>query len=112
MAIKFTEEEERKLYAGMHFIWKGISLLDDVQSDVFERIDLENEVEKKETKEFLEMILKVSEARARIDDKYIYTEDENEVVRREKIEDEIYEWIEENVFNEKLKTFLSMTNAD
>lgn len=106
MAIKFTEEEERILYAGMHFIWKGISLLDDVHSKVFDRLDLENAVEKQETKKLHEMILKVAETRARIDDKYIYVEDENEVERREKIEDEIYIWIEENVFNEELKAFL------
>lgn len=51
------------------------------------------------------MILKVSEARARIDDEYIYTEDEVEAGRREKMEDEIYEWLEENVFDDKLNDF-------
>ncbi|WHZ58647.1 MULTISPECIES: hypothetical protein [Metabacillus] len=44
MAIKFKELEERKLYAAMYFLFKGISLLDDVNSTVFERLDFENEI--------------------------------------------------------------------
>jgi predicted house-cleaning noncanonical NTP pyrophosphatase (MazG superfamily) len=112
MAIEFTEEEERKLIAGLHFIFKGVCLLSDVNTEVFERTDYKNGLKKREVKEFLEKILKVSEASARIDDTYIYTEDETEAERREKIQDEIYEWIEENVFNEKLKTFLSINNKD
>ncbi|QFT89676.1 hypothetical protein FIU87_13525 [Bacillus sp. THAF10] len=107
MVIKFIELEERKLYAAMYFLFKGISLLDDVNSTVFERMDFENEIEKKKLLEFTEKILKISEARARIDDEYNYTEDENEAKRREKTEDEIYEWFEENVFNDKVKSFLN-----
>ncbi|WP_121610778.1 hypothetical protein [Mesobacillus foraminis] len=107
MAIKFTEEEERKLYAGMYLLFKGITFLDNVNTSVFERMDAENEIEKKEIKEFLWKISKISEARARIDDEYIYTEDEAEAERRGNIEDEINEWLEHNLFNAKLKTFLS-----
>lgn len=108
MAIIFTEDEERKLYAGMYFIFKGFTLLDDVNTTLFERMDVDNEIEKQEIKKFFELILKISEARARIDDEYIYTEDETEAERREKIEDEISEWLEDNVFDDKLKTFLSI----
>lgn len=112
MTIEFTKEEERKLIAGQNFIFKGVCLLSDVNTEVFERTDYENEAQKSEVKEFLGKILKVSEASARIEDTYIYTEDGTEAERIEKIQDEIYEWIEENVFNEKLNTFLSVNNKD
>lgn len=107
MAIKFKEEEERKLYAGMYFLFKGITLLDNANTGLFERMNAENAMEKTELNEFFEMILKVSKARARIDE-YIYTEDETEAQRREKIEEEINQWLEDNVFNEKLRTYLSI----
>ncbi|MFP5116009.1 hypothetical protein ACSU64_27245 [Bacillaceae bacterium C204] len=109
MTINFTKEEERKLYAGMYILFKGITVLDSVRIDVFDRImDAENEIEKKEAKHFFEMILKVSAARARIDEEYIFTEDETESERRLQIEEEINEWLEDNVFNDKLKIFLSI----
>lgn len=108
MAIKFTVEEERKLNAGMYFLYKGITLLDDVNTDLLKRMDADNENEELEIKKFFEMILKVAEARARIDDEYIYTEDETEAERRERSEDEINEWLENNVCNDKLKAFLSI----
>jgi crotonobetainyl-CoA:carnitine CoA-transferase CaiB-like acyl-CoA transferase len=108
MAIKFTEEEERKLYAGMYILFKGITVLDSVRTDVFDRMDAKNEIEKKEAKDFFEKILKVAEARARIDEEYIFTENEDEAKRREQLEDEINEWLEDNVFNDKLKTYLSI----
>lgn len=108
LAIKFTEQEERKLYAGLYLLYKGIALLDDVNTTVTERMDAENEIEKKEAKEFFGKISKVAEARARIDDEYIFTEDEDEAKHREEVEYEINEWLEENVFNDKLKTFLSI----
>ncbi|MGG1397713.1 hypothetical protein ABE288_07760 [Bacillus salipaludis] len=109
MAINFTEEEERKLYTGMYILFKGITVLDSVRTDLFDRImDAENENEKKEAKDFFEKILNVAEARARIDEEYIFTEDESESERRLQIEEEINEWLEDNVFNDKLKTFLSI----
>ncbi|MBD3108056.1 hypothetical protein IEO70_06720 [Bacillus sp. AGMB 02131] len=106
MAIKFTEQEERKLYAGLYLLYKGITLLDNVNTTLTERMDAENEIAKKEARRFFEKILKVAEARARSDDEYVFTEDEAK--HREKVEDEIKEWLEENVFNDKLNTFLSI----
>jgi len=108
MVIQFTEDEERKLYGAMYFLFKGISLLDGIHSTVFERMVIENDTEKSETKDFLEKILKISEASARIDDEYIYTEDEVESARRERKENQICEWLEENVCDDTLKTFLSL----
>lgn len=39
MAIKFKEDEERKFYAGMYFLHKGFTLLDDVNTALFDRMD-------------------------------------------------------------------------
>ncbi|KEZ51324.1 hypothetical protein AZ46_0212130 [Metabacillus indicus LMG 22858] len=91
----------------MYLLFKGITLLDDVNTAVLERIDSNDEKQKMQVKEFSEKIIKVAQARARIDDEYILTEDENEAERREEIEDEIYKLLEENFNNEKVKTLLS-----
>ncbi|WP_152554739.1 hypothetical protein [Metabacillus indicus] len=107
LAIKFNELEERKLFVAMYLLFKGITLLDDVNTAVLERIDSNDEKQKMQVKEFSEKIIKVAQARARIDDEYILTEDENEAERREEIEDEIYKLLEENFNNEKVKTLLS-----
>lgn len=107
LAIKFNELEERKLFAAMYLLFKGISLLDVVNTAVLERIDSNDEKQKMQVKEFSEKIIKVAQARARIADEYILTEDENEAERREEIEDEIYKLLEENLDNEKVKTLLS-----
>lgn len=107
LAIKFNELEERKLFAAMYLLFKGISLLDDVNTAVLERIDSNDEKQKMQVKEFSEKIIKIAQARARIDDEYILTEEENEAERREEIEDEIYKLLEENFNNDKVKTLLS-----
>jgi hypothetical protein len=94
-----TEEEKRKLIISMYFLRKGSFQLDRLLEE-FNRRDNDDEIKEAMNKES-----NLFQAIARFDDMYLYSENENENEEIQKLEDEIYEWIEDYGFTEDIKKY-------
>ncbi|MEW9674345.1 hypothetical protein [Ammoniphilus sp. 3BR4] len=96
---QMTDEEKRKLIIAMYFLQKGAHQLSRLH-DEFSLRDTDEEI-----KEAMNKLHNLFPAIARINDMYLYSEDEKEASEMEKLEDEIFEWIEDNGFTEEIKAF-------
>jgi hypothetical protein len=96
---QMTEEEKRKLLIAMYFLQKGSRQLNRLH-DEFSGRDNDDEIKKA-----MEMENILFQAIARFDDMYLYSEDESENEEIEKIENEIFEWIEDNRFTEDIRKY-------
>lgn len=96
---QMTEEEKRKLIISMYFLRKGSYQLNRLH-DEFSRRDIDDEIKETMNKES-----NLFQAIARFDDMYLYSENENENEEIQKLEDEIYEWIEDYGFTEDIKKY-------
>jgi Ser-tRNA(Ala) deacylase AlaX len=94
-----TEEEKRKLIILIYFLWKGSHQIKCLH-DEFSRRDSDDEIKEAMNKEN-----NLFQAIARFDDMYLYSEDETENEEIQKLEDEIYEWIEDYGFTEDIKKY-------
>ncbi|MDQ6597869.1 hypothetical protein [Bacillus salipaludis] len=94
-----TDDEKRKLLIAMYFLRKGSHQLNRLH-DEFRRRDNDDEI-----KETMEKESNLFQAIARFDDMYLYSEDESENEEIEKLENEIFEWIEDNGFTEDIKKY-------
>jgi len=96
---QMTEEEKRKLIISMYFLRKGSFQLSRLH-DEFDRRDNDDEIKEAMNKES-----NLFQAIARFDDMYLYSENEKENEEIQKLEDEIYEWIEDYGFTEDIKKY-------
>ncbi|WP_394191440.1 hypothetical protein [Paenisporosarcina quisquiliarum] len=96
---QMTEEEKRKLIISMYFLRKGSFQLNRLH-DEFNHRDNDDEIKVAMNKES-----NLFQAIARFDDMYLYSENENENEEIQKLEDEIYEWIEDYGFTEDIKKY-------
>ena len=96
---QMTEEEKRKLLMAMYFLHKGAHQLERMRDAFSNRETVE------EIKEAKEKTLKLFSSIARLDDMYLYSEDETESEEIQKLEDEIFEWIEDYGFTEEVKKY-------
>lgn len=94
-----TEEEKRKLIISMYFLRKGSFQLDRLLEE-FSRRDNDDEIKEAMNKES-----NLTQAITRFDTMYLYSENENENEEIQKLEDEIYEWIEDYGFTEDIKKY-------
>lgn len=96
---KMTEVEKRKLLIAMYFLQKGAHQLNRLH-DEFSRRDNDEGI-----KESMDRKSNLFQALARFDDMYLYSEDETENEEIQKLEDEIFEWIEDYGFTEDIKKY-------
>ena len=96
---QMTEEEKRKLIISMYFLRKGSFQLNRLHEE-FNHRDNDDEIKEAMNKES-----NLFQAIARFDDMYLYSENENENEEIQKLEDEIYEWIEDYGFTEDIKNY-------
>jgi hypothetical protein len=96
---QMTEEEKRKLIISMYFLRKGSHQLNRLH-DEFSRKDNDDEIKEAMNKEN-----NLFQAIARFDDMYLYSEDETENEEIQKLEDEIFEWIEDFGFTDDIKKY-------
>lgn len=96
---QMTEEEKRKLIISMYFLRKGSFQLNRLHEE-FNHRDNDDEIKEAMNKES-----NLFQAIARFDDMYLYSENENENEEIQKLEDEIYEWIEDYGFTEDIKKY-------
>lgn len=96
---QMTDEEKRKLLIAMYFLQKGAHQLNRLH-DEFSRKDNDNEI-----KEVMEKESNLFQAIARFNDFYLYSENETENEEIDKLENEIFEWIEDHGFTEDIKKF-------
>lgn len=96
---QMTEEEQRKFLIAMYFLQKGAHQLNRLH-DEFDRRDNDDGI-----KEAMEKENNLFQAIARFNDMYLYSEDESENEEIEKLENEIFEWIEDNGFTEDIKKY-------
>jgi hypothetical protein len=94
-----TDEEKRKLLMSIYFLNKGLHQLDRLQDKFSEK---ETDAEAKEA---FEKKLNLSAAIARINDLYLYSEDETENEEIQALEDEVFEWIEDTGFTEEVRKY-------
>lgn len=85
----------------MYFLYKGAYQISHLQNE-FSKTDSEEEI-----KEATDKRLILFSSKARINDLYLYSEVKTEDSEIEKIEDEKFEWIEDNGFTEEIKAFFS-----
>jgi hypothetical protein len=106
--VKFkqmTEEEKRRLLMAMYFLYKGSHHLSRLHGEFMERES------KEEWKEALEMKLNLDRAIARINDLHLYSERESENEEIEKLQDEVFEWIEDKGFTEEVKKYFDKNSV-
>lgn len=96
---QMTDEEKRRLLIAMYFLHKGSHHLSRLHGEFMERES------KEEWKEALEMKLNLDRAIARINDLHLYSELEAENEEIEKLENEVFEWIEDNGFTEEIRKY-------
>jgi hypothetical protein len=94
-----TDEEKRKLLMAIYFLRKGAHHLNRIQ-EAFRERDNDEEI-----KEATEKKQNIFSAIARLDDMYLYSEDETENEEIQKLEDEVFEWIEDYGFTEEVKKY-------
>lgn len=96
---QMTDEEKRKLLMSIYFLYKGLHQLDRIQDKFSER---ETDAEAKEA---FEKSQNLSAAIARINDLYLYSEDEAENEQIQALEDEVFEWIEDTGFTDNIRKY-------
>ncbi len=83
----------------IYFLYKGLHQLGRVQDTFSER---ETDVE---IKEAMVKRQNLSATIARINDMYLFSEDETENEEIQALEDEVFEWIEDTGFTEEVKKY-------
>ncbi|MGM0885089.1 MAG: hypothetical protein ACQEXQ_29110 [Bacillota bacterium] len=96
---QMTDEEKRRLLIAMYFLYKGSHHLFRLHSEFMERESEE------EWKEALEKKLNLDSAIAGIYEFHLDSEFETENEEIQKLEDEVFEWIEDNGFTEGVKKY-------
>lgn len=104
MALDFTKEERKKLFVATYLIYKGYHYLnDEIASKV-----IKPRFGYLEAKKFFEKNSEVAQAIARLNEEYLFLEDEIETEHRHEEEEKIYDWLEKNAFTKEFKTKFPM----
>jgi hypothetical protein len=96
---QMTVEEKRRLLIAMYFLHKGSHHLSRLHGEFSQR---ETDEERKEAMEKRQALFS---SIARINDMHLYSELETECEEIQKLEDEIFEWIEDNGFTVEIKKY-------
>ncbi|PGY07108.1 hypothetical protein [Bacillus sp. AFS031507] len=94
-----TEEEKRRLFIAMYFLHKGSHHFSRLHGEFMER---ETDEERKEAMEKRHNLFR---SIAQIGELHLSSKQETEIDEMEKLEDEVYEWIEDNGFTEEVKKY-------